>query len=131
MYSIFAICNHAFSSRFFGFKPVNIYFCIFFPIRMKIIISLLFLSTITSVLAYNWYNGGAGITYGLDCDFRWGDIGKYPSTAEQCGPMCMNQFSQCTHFTWWNGYCWIKRFNSNAAAKGLPGGVCGWVVRNG
>ncbi len=99
---------------------------------MKIII-LLFLSAIASVLAYNWQNGGAGVIWGQDCDFRWGDIYTKPSSAAQCGPICVSD-GRCTHFTWFRGTCWVKDFNGKndfVIAHGLPGGVCGWINRNG
>jgi len=64
------------------------------------------------------------------CDFFGSDIGSVAGPGEQCGNKCVSD-SQCTHFTWYNNVCYLKRFSNSPTATNLNGGVCGWVNRNG
>ncbi len=98
---------------------------------MKTVISLLLLSVISSVTAFNWQDGSSNAKWSTDCDFYGSDIGNVPnSPGNQCSTNCANN-AQCTHFTWYSGTCYLKRFNSAATATSLSGAVCGWINRNG
>ena len=95
------------------------------------IVSLVFLATISSVLAFDWQDGGRNAKWSFDCDFFGSDITSIPnSPGEQCGDSCADN-AQCTHFTYFSGTCFLKRFNSPAVATDLKGAVCGWINRGG
>ena len=114
---------------------------------------LIAVTTISAVSAFNFQSGNGGaIQYALGCDFYGNDIGQIPGPGEQCGGNCLSN-SQCTHFTWYNNVCYIKRFTNSPIATSLngrpilfnfigllvvdllltfyfKGGVCGWAVRS-
>ena len=78
--------------------------------------------------AFNWQSGDNGqVQWSSDCDFKGNDIGQKSGSGNQCGGFCLGN-SQCTHFTYFNGVCYLKRFTSPATASNLGGAVCGWVT---
>lgn len=92
---------------------------------------LAFLSVVLlgTVSAVNWQDGNNGkIKWAMDCDFYGSDIGNQGGTGDLCGGFCLAN-SQCTHFTWSNNVCYMKRIsNSNVQPTYLKSAVCGYVV---
>lgn len=98
---------------------------------MKLVTSLLLMSTISLVLTFDWKDGNNNAKWASGCDFLGSDIANVPnSPGDQCSDNCFNN-GQCTHFTWFSGTCYLKHFDSPATATNLDGGVCGWINRNG
>ena len=84
---------------------------------MKVIL-LLMLSWLTlSAVAYNFQSADNGsIMWASGCDYYGNDIGSQPGPGETCGSICF-QNSKCTHFTWANNVCYMKKaINQTATA---------------
>ena len=78
------------------------------------------------VNAFDWQSGTNGqVRWAHNCDFQGNDIASQGSSGEDCGGLCVSN-QQCTHFTHWNGVCYIKRAYYPTAVD-LNGGTCGWV----
>ena len=95
---------------------------------MKIPYFLMMLSALSSVFAFNWQSGANNVQWATGCDFYGGDLYPVASTGENCGGNCVN-VALCTHFTYFQGTCYLKHFDNVATATNLNGGVCGWVNR--
>ncbi len=86
--------------------------------------------TATSVYSFDFQDGDNGkVKWASGCDFYGNDIANIPGPGETCGLNCVNNPS-CTHFTWFNNYCYLKRFPNSPIATGLNGAVCGWKTSN-
>ena len=82
--------------------------------------------TVRGSNAYNWQSGSNGqVMWASGCDFYGNDVGSQASSAPDCGGICVAK-SNCDHFTWFNGVCYLKKA-VNPPAKDLNGAVCGWV----
>ena len=78
--------------------------------------------------AYNFQSASNGaIMWASGCDYYGNDIGSQPGPGNACGSVCV-QNPQCTHFTWRNNVCYMKKATNPTAIGG--NGVCGWVNRN-
>ena len=80
------------------------------------------LSALSSVYAFNWQPGANNVQWATGCDFYGGDLYPVASTGENCGGNCAN-VAQCTHFTYFQGTCYLKHFNNAASAKDLNGAI--------
>lgn len=49
-----------------------------------------------------------GFVRAENCDFTGNDLTWYKKTAEQCADYCLWWKSQCSHWTWKEGYCYLK-----------------------
>ena len=82
-------------------------------------------------VAYDFQSASNGlIMWASGCDYYGNDIGSQPGPGETCGSTCV-QNSQCTHFTWANNVCYMKKATNPTATAGNGVTVCGWVNRNG
>lgn len=92
---------------------------------MRLILVALLL-VISTTNAFNWQWGSNNqVKWASNCDFNGHDIGSQGSRAEDCGDLCVSN-QQCTHFTHWNGVCYMKKANY-PTARDSNGAVCGWV----
>ena len=93
------------------------------------VLAFLSLALLSTVLAVNWQDGNNGkVKWAMDCDFYGSDIGNQGGTGDLCGGFCLAN-SQCTHFTWSNNVCYMKRIsNPNVQPTYLKSAVCGYVV---
>jgi len=97
---------------------------------MKIIVYVLaVVSLFSSVWARNWYFQPDGdFLFGYHCDFGGRDLESQPSVAgyKECGKLCRSN-KYCTHFTSYNGNCFIKR--SSQAFQEIPyaNSFCGFI----
>lgn len=48
--------------------------------------------------------------WALGCEFKGNDLKSVKSTGAECGETCYAN-PQCSHFTWNNGTCWMKKYN--------------------
>ena len=96
---------------------------------MKITYPLLLSVLFSSALAYDWQKGASNVKWAFGCDFKGSDLYNVPSSGEDCGGKCAND-RRCTHFTFSQGVCYLKKFHGSATATDLNGAVCGWVNRN-
>ena len=88
-------------------------------------------SFLTESAAFNFQNGNNGqLMWALDCDYYGGDIGNQAVSGDQCGGLCIAN-SNCDHFTWANGVCYMKRVGNNPSPVYLGGAVCGYIVNRG
>ena len=97
---------------------------------MKALSVLLAVSSLMSLSAdaYNFQSASNGaIMWASGCDYYANDIGSQPGPGNACGSVCV-QNPQCTHFTWRNNVCYMKKATNPTAIGG--NGVCGWVNRN-
>ena len=83
----------------------------------------------TSVASTNAWKVGSGgsVLWDFNCNFLGNEIDRQETSGEDCGGTCVANL-RCTHFTWRDGTCFLKRFtrsswNENAEA----GPVCGFV----
>ena len=75
----------------------------------------------------HWQIGDSGLSrWDFSCDFTGRDIDSKSSSGEQCGGICISN-SQCTHFTFGNGICWMKRNTNQWFESNSPGAVCGFI----
>ena len=82
---------------------------------------------VSAVSAHDWQSGNNGqVMWASGCDFLGNDISNQPSSGEDCGGICLSNPS-CTHFSWGNGVCYLKKAN-HPTATDLNGAVCGWVT---
>ena len=87
----------------------------------------LFFFTAKLVFARDWQSGSNGaVKWASNCDFFGGDIGQKSGPAANCGDHCAAN-SQCTHFTWSNDVCYLKKLSGKAVEVDLNGAVCGFV----
>ena len=64
-----------------------------------------------------------------DCDFPGNDLKYVAIKGELCGQTCYDT-KECTHFTWSNYTCWLKKGNvGKEIAVPSKGAVCG-VIRS-
>ena len=92
---------------------------------MRLILVVLLL-VISATNAFDWKWGSNNqVKWASNCDFNGHDIGSQGSRAEDCGNLCVSN-QQCTHFTHWNGVCYMKNANYPTASDS-NGAVCGWV----
>ena len=99
-------------------------------VSLELLLLLIFYSC-TVILAQNWQNGNNGqVKWAMDCDFYGSDIGQQSGGGELCGGFCLCN-SQCTHFTWFNNVCYMKRITNSSviAPTTLQTAVCGYVVK--
>ena len=88
-------------------------------------------SMMSETTAFNFQSGNNGqVMWSMDCDFYGGDIGNQAIAGDQCGTICVAN-SNCDHFTYANGVCYMKKVSNNPSAVYLAGGVCGYVVNRG
>ena len=94
---------------------------------MRLILALMLLVVSSATEAFDWQDGNNGkMKWARDCDFKGNDISSPRSRVEDCGGLCVSN-QQCTHFTHWNGVCYIKKkVPYQTGAVGLNGGVCGY-----
>jgi len=94
------------------------------------IILVVMLLVISATNAFDWQSGNNGqVRWAFNCDFSGNDIRSQSSSGADCGGLCVSN-QQCTHFTHWNGVCYMKKAN-NPTASNLNGGVCGWIDHRG
>ncbi len=82
------------------------------------------------VKVFNWKDGSKKrVKWSSDCDYCGMDIQYIPSSKEECVDHCANN-SRCTHFTWANGFCWLKQSDSGSIIPVARNGTnCGYVVK--
>ncbi|XP_004209550.1 uncharacterized protein LOC101240006 [Hydra vulgaris] len=98
---------------------------------MEMLLQLVVLSLLSTSVAgwqIDWKIGENGLVmWDQNCDFTWFDIGEKPSLAEQCGGVCIAN-KHCTHFTWTEGRCLMKRNPDGISVYEARGAVCGYVT---
>lgn len=70
--------------------------------------------------------------WALGCEFIGNDLKNVRSAGEECGGKCAAN-PECTHFTWNDGTCWMKKFNGvskDDAAKVFDTSFTCGVIRN-
>lgn len=77
------------------------------------------------VRQYNYGDNGQTI-WMWNCDWINNDIAQKPSSADQCGGVCIAN-PNCNHFTWTNGICYMKRAKLPTENRRVNG-ICGWVL---
>uniref|UniRef100_A0A915HI10 Apple domain-containing protein n=1 Tax=Romanomermis culicivorax TaxID=13658 RepID=A0A915HI10_ROMCU len=73
------------------------------------------------------YNNGYQILWHQDCDFAGYDFSNSRSSPGQCVSKCTHN-SDCTHFAWFNGVCYLKHstwMKIAYAAAPKPKCICG------
>lgn len=80
--------------------------------------------------AYNFQSGSNGqVMWAIGCEFKGNDIGNQAILAKYCGDACATN-GQCTHFSWTNGVCYMKKA-VNPSATNCNSCVCGYVTSQG
>ena len=96
--------------------------------KVSIIFFLVSAVFVSTVFARNWRQGDNGqVRWDYNCDFYGSDLYNKPSTGEQCGGFCIAE-SQCTHFTYYSGTCYLKRNVNGFRETSTNGPVCGFVI---
>ena len=73
-----------------------------------------------------WKKGAGDAIWDLNCDFYGNDIGREQTAGEDCSRKCAEN-SECTHFTYRDGWCYLKR-NKRGWVEGRENGpVCGYI----
>ena len=117
--------NYLFFFKEFEFRIKMLNKTLFGLSAMRLILVALLL-VISTTNAFNWQWGSNNqVKWASNCDFNGHDIGSQGSRAEDCGNLCVSN-QQCTHFTHWNGVCYMKKANY-PTARDSNGAVCGWV----
>ena len=79
--------------------------------------------------AYNFQSGSNGkVMWASGCDFVGNDIGKQAILAQNCGDACVAN-GQCTHFSWSNGGCYLKKAVDPSATNCNGGCICGYATQ--
>lgn len=75
----------------------------------------------------DYYIGDNGaVRWRFHCDFYGNNIGTRRGTGEQCGSFCIaNQL--CSHFTYFEGVCYLKRGPRDFRRREFVGPVCGFI----
>lgn len=101
--------------------PFNVISC------SSLVVLLVSLVTVTS---FNWNDDRNGeIKWSPDCDFYGSNIVRSTTTDAGCRDACWES-SECTHFSWSSGTCYLKRFNFPAIVEDIVGRICGWINTN-
>ena len=91
------------------------------PLKLLLILSLLTFSC-------GWKPGDNGlVNYDNNCNFQGNDIASVYGIPENCGGVCLAN-SQCTHFTWFQNVCYVKRQLNAQPVLYQQGAVCGNAV---
>jgi hypothetical protein len=120
--------------------------CLFVDLKMQIEIICLILAMISITPSHGacflyengtrycdvytqWSSGENGaVAWAKDCDFVGHDLSKQDTLDTQCGKQCL-ETTQCTHFTWAIGICYLKsnpRQKAEEPSK-LQGAICGYI----
>ena len=91
-------------------------------VLLLVIIGAIFVVVPTS----SWRTGGSGALWDYHCDFYGRDIARSPSSGGECGAKCASN-SQCPHFTYRDGFCYLKRSTSALREKSEIGPICGFI----
>ena len=89
-----------------------------------IAIGVLLVLAVSSTRA--WRDGALDTKWDFDCDFYGNDVGRMQTEGENCGLQC-HYNDQCTHFTWRDQMCYLKRNENYWRANHAPGAVCGFI----
>lgn len=97
-----------------------------------LLVCTLLLSLATCIRARDWKHGSGGkVVWAHGCDYYGNDIQNFPNVpGELCGDLCL-QKSDCTHFTYNVGICFLKKTDTSGAEatiKDEPAAVCGFVT---
>lgn len=91
-----------------------------------ILSTAILLTALTFSAAYNFQSGSNGLVmWAYNCDFNGHDIAKEATAGDNCGGICASN-TQCTHFTYSEGFCFMKKA-ANPPPTDLKGAICGWV----
>ena len=92
-------------------------------------IVVLFLSlSMKLVDAQQWNDGDGGkVKWQFDCDFHGYDIRNERIPGERCGSLCINT-NGCSHFSYFNGVCYLKKVPSGTPRQPATGGLCGFLT---
>ncbi len=91
------------------------------------IVLLIVAVSMTTVSARDWKFGDGGLArWDFNCDFNGHDIKCMRSRGEQCGGICIANRA-CTHFTYNDGTCCIKKNNRGFVEMHSSGAVCGFI----
>jgi hypothetical protein len=100
--------------------------------NILIIIGILFIAlSMKSVDAQEWRDGDGGkVKWQFDCDFFGYDIKNQQIPGEQCGSLCINT-NGCSHFSHFNGVCYLKKVPNGTPRQPAAGGLCGFITSAG
>ncbi len=99
--------------------------------KISSILSIVLLIAAVSMrtVSAQWNEGAGGVQWQSNCRYVGDYIAKKPSSAEQCGVVCIAQ-SGCTHFTHSQGErnCYMYNApNGKANDIGTHGWICGYI----
>ena len=96
---------------------------------MKIILLLIICVCFSACDAIVWMSGSNGGVWARNCNFPGNDMWKTNIHESQCYSRCQ-QTMGCTHFSYKDGACWMKRgtvYRDNALDMPIWGSRCGIV----
>lgn len=70
-------------------------------------------------------------TYSYGCDFKKNNMSNlYTNTSRDCSSSC-RETQNCTHFTWDDGVCWLKKgnFYKDRAYFAKKSTICGYIEK--